>query len=87
MNVFVCKAECNLFKVWNCTVGKTFEDTMRISQLRGHRIGPVLHFYRMKLAGNLVRIIITNSRTISLQPFPDYANRPARQEPVIKPVR
>lgn len=48
---------------------------------------PVLHFYRMKFAANLVGIIITNSRTLFLQPFPDYANRPARQEPVIKPAR
>lgn len=46
---------------------------------------PVLHLYRMKLPGNLVRIIIINSRTISLYTFPDYAYRPARQEPVIKP--
>lgn len=48
---------------------------------------PVSYFYRRKRGGNLFRIIITNSRTRSLQPFPGYANRLARQEPVSKPAR
>lgn len=39
------------------------------------------------MLGNLVRISITNSSTTSLQPFPDYANRPARQRPGMKPTR
>lgn len=58
---------------------------MTILQPRGPSL-PVLHFYWMKLAGNLVRITITTGRTTCLQPFPDYTNRPARQRPVMKPA-